>query len=212
MYSNTLIVRTVALVSIFTGWLSPRDRLVLDARVQRLELIVHMFRQVLSRIGVPLNVQGLRFVWGSAVQSLWLLESAFFPEQETQTDTTLTTPNGDPLSFSALVSDPSFRPYVDLLRPTFVALQEFYTYLDSNYTREDHADIFHAITDSIWVIQNISLAFQFDVRRNQNLAPAAAADPAPAPVFEDAPGRLVEDEDVPEAIPAPGAPADTGGP
>eukprot|EP00435_Cladocopium_sp_Y103_P029823 s1414_g7.t1 len=187
MSSNTLVVRTVTLVAIFSSWISPRDRCILDGRVQRLELISNFFKQILSRTGLSLHAQSLHFVWGSAVQALWLFESAFFPEQDIQTSTSLTTRAGDPSSFLTLVRDDSFRPYVELIHPTDLALQEFFMWLDSCYTRDEHIDIFNAISDSILILENLALAFQLDVRSNQPIATPApiAAAAAPGPIVID---------------------------
>eukprot|EP00435_Cladocopium_sp_Y103_P050259 s405_g15.t1 len=194
--SNTLIVRTVALVSIFTAWLNPRDRMILDGRVRQLELIIDTFRNILGRIGIPLHAQSIRFVFSSAVQALWMLEQGFFPDLEPQTDTSLTTPAGDPRSFAILLHDPTFQPIVQQLRPTYLALHAFYTYLDINFAKEDHSDIFESISDSLLILENISLVFQLNIRQ-EPVAPVAVADPV---VNEEAAAASPEN-----------TPADTGG-
>ena len=152
----------------------PINNMVIDARVMQLDNLTDLLRQVLSRIGTPLNTQSLEFLWHSGVQALWLLESHLFPEQTPQTPTELITPTGNAHSFRFLAHDATFQAHVGDLLPSWNTVLQFLDYLHQvSSSMNVPAEIIDAVWDASLILENMGLIFGIDFCvPHSNAAPA----------------------------------------
>ena len=177
MFSSTLVVRTTTLISIFLRWMAPIGNMVIDSRVLALDNMTDLFRQIMTRIGTPLNIQSMEFLWRSGTQALWLLETQLFPEQCPQTMTQLATPSGQGHGFRFLTQDATFAAYVMDLQPVRNTLLEISDYLHQDASLEVPPEILQAIWDCTLVLENIALVFGIDFMAPQH-QPRATPDRA----------------------------------
>eukprot|EP00435_Cladocopium_sp_Y103_P026353 s3597_g6.t1 len=115
MHSGTLIVNSTTLIAMISRFMSPIDDMLLPHRLITVETFSGLFHQIIRRLGKPLHLQALVFVWSSSAQALALLETAIFPEQPVSTPVHVDTPPW-PCSFARLGHE-DFQEYIHLADP-----------------------------------------------------------------------------------------------
>eukprot|EP00435_Cladocopium_sp_Y103_P021705 s2094_g5.t1 len=66
-------------------------------------------------------------------------------------------------SFTALLHDPAFEPFVPMLETCWSHVLTFCDWLHAQYNEQAHPEIFEALNDATIILENVALIFQIDL-------------------------------------------------
>jgi hypothetical protein len=122
--------------------------------VLQVEDICMCLHAILERVGTPLHLQSLHFVWQSFSQALATLENELCPGCAPSVPHALDLPEV-PLKLTTL-AEPAWTHYRILLVPSYNGLHRFRAWVSAFYDVNLHREIIDAIDDSMLLIETIA--------------------------------------------------------
>ena len=158
--TQTMLVSTVSLISISLHFM--RDSLAdlgaaddfRTGAVLAIEDVCMCLHAVIARLGRPLHLQSLHFVWSSCSKALATLETELFPGCEPSIPAEIDMPLV-PRKLTTLM-EPAWEHHRPLIGPAYNGLRRFRAWFCAFYDVALHHEVIDAVNDSMLLLAPIA--------------------------------------------------------